>query len=74
MGRTSNDLDAGSVASIHHVFVLVSTTTFRLKDVAGDLVVGPPLATLDMFIDGIHLDVTVSYMADSAPVGISLKV
>ena len=62
------------MANIHHVFVLVSATAFRLEDVAGDLVVGPPLATLDMFIDGIHLDVTVSYMADSAPAGISLGV
>ena len=70
--RTSDDLDTGSVTSVHHVFVLLRVTTLRLKLVADDLVVGPPLAALDMLIEGVHLNITVSYVADSAPVRISL--
>lgn len=33
--------------------------------VAGDLVVGPPLATLDMLTDGVHLDIPVSFVTNS---------
>jgi len=60
----SNDLDASSVTSVHHVLVLIPATALRLEDVAGDLVIGPPLTTLNVLIDGIHLDVTVSSWTD----------
>ena len=71
--RTSNDFYSGSVASVYHVFILFFATALRLELVADDLVVGPPLAALNMLIEGVHLDITVSYVADSVPVRISLR-
>ena len=55
------------MASVHHVFVLFFATTLRLELVASDLVIGPPLATLDMLTDGVHLDIPVSYVTNSIP-------
>ena len=52
------------MASVDHVLVLCLATTLRLELVAGDLVVGPPLVALNMFVDGIHLDVTIPYVAN----------
>ena len=71
--RTSNDFYSGSVASVYHVFILFFATALRLELVADDLVVGPPLTTLNMFTDGVHLDVTVSYATGSALVGMGLS-
>ena len=67
--RTSDDFYSGSVASVHHVFILFFATALRLELVADNLVVGPPLTTPNMFTDGVHLDVTVSYATGSALVG-----
>jgi hypothetical protein len=50
------------MAGIDHVLVLGLATTLRLKLVAGDLVVGPPLVALNMFVDRVHLDGTVPYV------------
>ena len=69
--RTSNDLDTGGVASVHHVLVLFFTATLRLKLITGDLVVDPPLVTLHILVNGVHLDVTISYVAGSVPVGLA---
>lgn len=57
---TSNDFYTGCMAGIDHVLVLLGVATFGLELVADDLVVGPPLATLDMFRGGVYLDVAVS--------------
>ena len=59
-GLTSNDLDAGRVAGVDHVLVLLGVATFGLKVVADDLVVGPPLTTLDVFRGRVYLNVAVS--------------
>lgn len=59
-GHTSDDLYTCRVADVDHVLVLLGGTTFRLELVADDLIVGPPLATLDMFCSWVHLNVAVS--------------
>jgi len=67
--RTSNDFDTCGVAGVYHVFVLFFAATLRLKFVAGNLVVGPPLGTLNMLICGVHLDGTISCSTDLAMIG-----
>jgi len=56
----NEDLDAGCMAGIDHVLVLLAATTFGLELVADDLVVGPPLAALDVFCHWVDLNVAVS--------------
>jgi len=60
----SDDLDTGRMASIDHVLVLLAATTFGLELVADDLVVGPPLAALNVFCYWIDLNVAVSSGTD----------
>ena len=52
------------MAGIDHVLVLLTAPTFGLEIVADDLVVGPPLAALDVFCCWVDLNVAVSYRAD----------
>ena len=59
-GHTSDNLDTGCMAGVDHVLVLLGGTTFGLELVADDLVVGPPLATLDVFCGRICLNVAIS--------------
>lgn len=63
-GRTSENLDTGCMAGIDHVLILLAAATFGLELVADDLVVGPPLAALDVFCYWIDLNVAVSCRAD----------
>jgi hypothetical protein len=51
------------VAGVDHVLVLLACAAFGLERVADDLVVGPPLATLDVFCGGVYLNVAVSCWA-----------
>lgn len=64
--RTGDDFHACGVANVHHVFILRFATALGLKLVADNLVVGPPLGTLDVLIDGIHLYISVSCLAELA--------
>lgn len=59
------------MADIHHIFVLFSATALRLKLVADDLIVGPPLVTPDVLVDGAYLDIAISYVVDSVPLGLA---
>jgi len=49
------------MADIDHVLVLLAAATFGLELVADDLVVGPPLAALDVFRYWVDLNVAVTY-------------
>lgn len=48
------------MAGIDHVLILPAATTFRLELVADNLIVGPPLAALDVFAYRANLNVAVS--------------
>lgn len=62
--HTSDDLDTGGVAGVDHVLVLVDGATLGLELVTDDLVVCPPLATLDVFHCRVYLNVAISCWAD----------
>ena len=59
--HTGDDLDASGVTGIDHVLVLLGAATFGLELVTDDLVVGPPLAALDVLHYRVYLNVAVSY-------------
>jgi len=62
--HTSDDPNTGIVAGVDHVPVLIDSATFGLELVTDDLVVRPPLATLDVFCCWVYLNIAISYWAD----------
>ena len=62
--HTSDDSNTGIVASVDHVPILVDGATFGLELVTDDLVVCPPLVTLDVFCCRVYLNIAISCWAD----------
>lgn len=52
MELTCDDLDAGVVASVDHVGVLIPVAALRGESIGNRLIVGPPLGAGNVFLGG----------------------